>query len=183
MMVRRPEPAEAAEVAEVRETAGAASVLVRPALAGDREWVIRVLETRWGSAELVSRGRRHAADQLPAFVGEVSGARSGLATYWFDDDEAELVSLDALSPGNGIGSALLAAVIGAARDRGCRRLRVITTNDNLDAIRFYQRRGLRLVAVHTNAVDAARAIKPQIPDVGQFGIPLHDEIELAINLR
>jgi ribosomal protein S18 acetylase RimI-like enzyme len=159
------------------------SVLVRPADDGDRDWVIGVLETRWGSAELVSRGRRYAADELPTFVGEVAGARSGLATYCFDDDEAELVTLDALSQGNGIGSALLAAVIDAARDRDCRRLRVITTNDNLDAIRFYQRRGLRIVAVHSNAVDAARAIKPQIPDVGCFGIPLHDEIELAINLR
>ncbi len=160
-----------------------ASIFVRPAGDGDREWIARVLETRWGSAEIVSRGRRHGADRLPAFVAEVSGARNGLATYWLDDDEAELVSLDALQPRQGIGSALLAAVIDVAREHGCRRLRAITTNDNLDAIRFYQRRGLRLVAVHSNAVDAARAIKPQILDVGHFGIPLHDEIELATNLR
>lgn len=160
-----------------------ASVLVRPAGDGDREWMARVLETRWGSVEIVSRGRRHAADRLPAFLAEVSGARSGLATYWLDDDEAELVSLDALQPGEGIGTALLAATIDAAREHGCRRLRAITTNDNLEALRFYQRRGLRVVAVHSNAVDAARAIKSLIPDVGHFGIPLHDEIELATNLR
>ena len=158
------------------------AVLVRPADDRDRGWVRGVRETRWGSTELVSRGCRHVADQLPAFVAEVAGARSGLATYRLDDEEAELISLDALSTGRGSGSALRGAVIDAASERGCQRLRVITTNDNLDAIRFYQRRGLRLVAVHANAVDDARAIKPQLPKIGRFGIPLHDEIELAVNL-
>jgi len=159
------------------------AVLVRPADDRDREWVARLLETRWGSTKLVSRGRAHDAAGLPAFLAEESGARIGLATYRLDDDDAELISLDALTPGKGIGSALLAAVLDAASEHGCQRLRVITTNDNLDAIRFYQRRGLRLMTVHPNAVDDARAMKPQIPEVGHFGIPLCDEIELAVNLR
>jgi hypothetical protein len=56
---------------------------------------------------------------------------------------------------------------------------VITTNDNLDALRFYQRRGFRLAALHRGAVDDSRArLKPQIPPIGDHGIKLRDELEL-----
>jgi hypothetical protein len=57
-------------------------------------------------------------------------------------------------------------------------LRVTTTNDNLNALRFYQRRGFRMTEVRPGAVDRARSQKPSIPLVGEFGIPIHDEIDL-----
>jgi ribosomal protein S18 acetylase RimI-like enzyme len=93
-----------------------------------------------------------------------------------------LVTLDAFTEGQGIGSALLDAVTDEARRQGCRRLWLITTNDNLHALRFYQRRELRLVSVHRDAVDDARQLKPSIPLVGEYGIPLHDELELELPL-
>jgi hypothetical protein len=66
-----------------------------------------------------------------------------------------------------------------ARRQGCARLWVITTNDNVDALRFYQRRGFCLVEVHRGAVDRSRVtLKPEIPAAGACGIPLRDEIEL-----
>ena len=66
-----------------------------------------------------------------------------------------------------------------ARRQGYSRLWVITTNDNIDALRFYQRRGFCLVRVYRGAVDRSRAsLKPEIPAVGAYGIPLRDEIEL-----
>jgi len=80
--------------------------------------------------------------------------------------------------GQGAGTALLTAVEAAAAAAGCRRLWLITTNDNLDALRFYQRRGYRLAALYPGAVDEARRVKPTIPLVGNHGIPLHDELEL-----
>ena len=89
----------------------------------------------------------------------------GLATYCIEGDEFELVTIDAVVAERGAGSALLAAAKKVAAGEGCRRLWLITTNDNLDALRFYQRRGLRIAAVHRDAVDRARIIKPQIPAV------------------
>jgi hypothetical protein len=71
------------------------------------------------------------------------------------------------------------AVAANARQLRCHEIRLTTTNDNLDAIRFYQRRGLRLVALRPGAVDRARLEKPEIPRVGDYGIPLRDEIDLA----
>ena len=62
--------------------------------------------------------------------------------------------------------------------QGGGRLWLVTTNDNLDALRFYQRRGLRITAVAAGAVDEARKIKPGIPLLGDHGIAIRDEITL-----
>jgi ribosomal protein S18 acetylase RimI-like enzyme len=130
----------------------------------------------------VSRGRAHRADLLPAMVAKAGERLCGLATYRHDGGGAELVTLDAEPVGRGVGSALLTAVITDLRSQGCRRLWLITTNDNIDALRFYQSRGLRLVDVHIGAVDEARQIKRTIPMVGAHGIAIHDELELSIEL-
>jgi ribosomal protein S18 acetylase RimI-like enzyme len=57
-------------------------------------------------------------------------------------------------------------------------VRVTTTNDNLNALRFYQRRGFRIMGVHPGAVNEARRLKPSIPAIGAYGIPICDEIDL-----
>jgi GNAT superfamily N-acetyltransferase len=155
---------------------------LRPAGVGDRPWIERHLTQAWGSVTVVSRGVAHDAARLPALVAERGDEIVGLATYRLDDGDCELVSLDALRRGEGVGSALLARVGEEAARRGHRRLWLITTNDNLDAIRFYQRRGMRLVAVHRGAVDEARRVKPSIPLIGEHGIPIHDELEFELAL-
>jgi RimJ/RimL family protein N-acetyltransferase len=97
-------------------------------------------------------------------------------------DECQLVTLHAFVPFAGIGTRLIEAVRKAALDGGCRRLWLVTTNDNLDALRFYQRRGFSLVAVHRGLRDVARRLKPEIPVVGAYGIPIRDEVELEMLL-
>ena len=79
-------------------------------------------------------------------------------------------------------SAEIEAVKEVACKAGCRRLWLITTNDNLNALRFYQKRGFALVAVHRNALEISRKFKPEIPLIGADGIPLRDEIELEMIL-
>jgi DNA-3-methyladenine glycosylase I len=155
---------------------------VRALWEADRQWARRLLEQRWHSARIVTRGRVHQADELPAFVADGLVGRVGLVTYRLEDDQCEIVSLDSLAEGQGIGTALLAAVEQAARSASCRRLWLITTNDNLPALRFYQKRGFGLVAVHRNALDLSRRLKPEIPETGRDGIPLRDEIELEKDL-
>ncbi len=137
----------------------------------------------WGAETVVAHGVVYHAPDLPGFVAERDGERVGLLTYRIDGDACEVVTIDSTQPGGGIGTALLDAVAATARDAGCARLWLITTNDNLHALRFYQRRGFALVAVHRNAVAAARRLKPQIPLLGLDGIPLRDEIELELPLR
>jgi ribosomal protein S18 acetylase RimI-like enzyme len=96
-----------------------------------------------------------------------------------DGQQCEILTLHADEQWRGAGTALIEAAGQLARRQGCARLWVITTNDNVDALRFYQRRGFCLVRVHRGAVDRSRAmLKPEIPSVGAYGIPLRDEIEL-----
>ena len=118
----------------------------------------------------------------PALVAEAPGGHLlGMLTYVpsHDGRQCEILTLHADEQWRGAGTALIEAVGQLARQQGCTRLWVITTNDNVDALRFYQRRGFCLVAVHRGAVDRSRArLKPEIPAVGAYGIPLRDEIEL-----
>lgn len=90
--------------------------------------------------------------------------------------------MNSVRENQGVGTALLKAVESAARDAGCHFLRLVTTNDNLKAMKFYQRRGFVLYALHPDAVTQSRALKPEIPTTGNDGIPIRDEIELEFTL-
>ena len=84
--------------------------------------------------------------------------------------------------GAGVATSLLAHAEQVARGTGCRRLWLVTTNDNLSAIAFYQARGWRQVAIHRGAVAEARRLKPEIPEFGTSGLPKEDEIEFELTL-
>ena len=147
----------------------------------DRGWVARLLTEHWASPRIVSRGRVHDGARLPGFAAVRDGRPIGLATYWIDGGDCEIVTLNSLAERQGVGSALTDVVKDVARQAACRRLWLITTNDNVFALRFYQKRGFVLVAVHRGALEEARRrLKPEIPLVGLDGIPLRDEIELEI---
>jgi len=153
---------------------------IHPLKPSDRPWVSRFMIDRWGALTVVSRGRVHQPDELPGFVALQGDNPVGLATYRIEGDECELVTIDSLVEGMGIGTALIEAVRQAAE--GCRRLWLITTNDNTPALRFYQKRGFTLAALHRNALEQSRKLKPEIPLIGMDGIPIRDEIELEMLL-
>ena len=155
---------------------------IRPSNETDRDWAARLLEEHWHSTKIVTRGRIHDADELAGFIAVQEDKPVGLVTYRIDGDECEIVTMDSLVEGVGIGSALLDAVRNTAASDQCKRLWLITTNDNVAALRFYQKRGFSLVAVHRNALEQSRRLKPEIPLVGVDGIPLRDEIELELVL-
>ncbi len=155
---------------------------IRPLGDDDRDWVSRFVAERWGAETIVSRGRIHRPRNLPGFVAVEGDERVGLLSYHVAGGECEIVSLDSLRPASGVGTALIAAAERAARGADCRRLWLITTNDNLPTLRFYQRRGFPLVAIHRNAVEEARKLKPAIPLIGLDGIPIRDEVELELPL-
>ena len=91
---------------------------------------------------------------------------------------AELITLDAIRANQGVGTALIEALASRLRAEGVSMLRVTTTNDNLNALRFYQRRSFRLKALGPGGVDEGRRLKPSIPAVGEYGIPIRDQLEL-----
>lgn len=155
---------------------------IRPLTGADRAWVERFTTQHWGADLMVAHGERFYISRLPGFVAEADGAVAGLVTYAITNHQCEITSLDSLREGLGIGSALIEAVKAVALERDCGRLFLVTTNDNLAALRFYQRRGFVLAALRPGAVAESRKIKPEIPRIGDHGIPIRDELELEIRL-
>jgi GNAT superfamily N-acetyltransferase len=146
----------------------------------DQPWIEMILNERWGGrGVIVVHGETVDSRNLPALI---AGEQQGLATYQIrrtnDIVFAELMTLDAVTANQGVGTALIEALIKTLRAERVDFLRVTTTNDNLNALRFYQRRGFRITVVRPGAVDQARRIKPSIPTLGEYGIAIHDEIEL-----
>ncbi len=136
----------------------------------------------WGDEFVVAHGVIYYPDHLSGFVA-VSGIEwLGAVTYTFSENDCEIVSIDSLYERQGIGTALIEAVIKEVRAKKCRRVFLITTNDNLNALDFYQKRGFELVKIYRGAVNESRKLKPSIPMIGNDGIPLRDEIELEMLL-
>ena len=155
---------------------------VRPLGDSDRDWVERLIVERWGAPLVVGRGRSWNPVELPGFAALDDDRCVGLATYELDGDACELVTIDAVEEGRGVGTALFGAVVEAAREAGCKRVRLVTTNNNLRALAFYQKRGFRLVALVPGAVDESRRVKASIPKEDSTGLPIRDELHLEFLL-
>lgn len=138
---------------------------------------------QWSGDFVVSRGVVHRPEDVEGFVVEDGEFWDGLVTFKIANDECEVTSLDGLREGQGIGTRLLRKAIEEARARKCKRIFLVTTNDNLYALGFYQRRDFELVAIHRNALDETRKLKPDVSLIGQNRIPLRDEIELEMMLE
>lgn len=138
--------------------------------------------SNWGSCEMVTSNGVYNCKELDGFiVCNDKGEIRGLITYTEKDRVCEVISLDCLDEGKGIGSALLEAVEREVKGI-CNEIKLITTNDNMKALGFYQKRGYRLSRVMKDAVTEARKLKPDIPLIGNNGIPLFDELELVKEL-
>jgi len=156
---------------------------IRPIKDEDRKWVAKIIIKEWGSAEIVTRGRIHHADKLPGFIAEIKNEVIGLITYHIDKGQCQIVTLNSLIEKKGIGRALVGSVKNAASDAGCKRLWLITTNDNTYALRYYQKLGFRVMAYHIDAIEQSRKLKPEIAHIGMDSIPIRDEIELEMIIR
>jgi ribosomal protein S18 acetylase RimI-like enzyme len=159
------------------------TIAVRGIEDGDRERARELIRERWHDDIVVAHGVVFEPAALLGFVAvDGSGAIVGLVTYTVDAEACEIVTIDALTEGVGVGRALVAAVEDAARRVGCRRIELVTTNDNESALDFYRRLGFVVVEVRADAIEASRTLKPSIPLANDAGVPIRDEIALALEL-
>jgi len=157
-------------------------LLVRAIQASDRNWVAAFVKSHWGSEIVVAKGRIIRAAELDGFAAFKGKEPIGLLTYRIEGLDCEIATIDSTVEGAGVGTALINAVRKIAKAKGCKRLWLITTNDNLNALGFYQKRSFQIIAVRPNAVDEARKLKPQISLKAANGIPIRDELELELEL-
>jgi GNAT superfamily N-acetyltransferase len=137
----------------------------------------------WFSTQMSIRGEIIDCTKLDGFIVQENNIIIGLATYTFFGDVCEIISLDSKKENMGIGTAILKEIEKIGIENNCIKMRLITTNDNLRALQFYQKRGYCLTKLYPNAMDEVRKVKPNIPLIGENGIPLRDEIELEKQLK
>ena len=148
----------------------------------DRSQIDALILRQWFSLQMVVHGEAIDLGTADGWFAREDGAITGLITYRIADGKMEILSLDSFRENRGVGTALLDKAIVEAKNQGCPRILLITTNDNLPALRFYQKRGFDMVRLHRNALEQSRKIKPEIPLTGMDGIPLKHEIELEMTL-
>lgn len=148
-----------------------------------RDLVNQFLIDNWFSTDISIRGEIIDGTKLDGFLLQEDNTIIGLVTFTFFGDICEIVSLDSKKENIGIGTALLKEIEKIAIDNNCKKMRLITTNDNMRALQFYQKRGYGLTKLYPNAMEEVRKIKPDVPLIGENGIPLRDEIELEKQLN
>ncbi len=149
----------------------------------NKETVRQLFIDRWASDLIVTKGQKHYFVDLEGFVAIDNDKIVGVLTFKKSNTEVEIISLDSFMENIGIGTLLLNNVIDFAKQNAIKRLYLITTNDNLKALKFYQKRNWKITIIHKNAVIEARKIKPTIPMTGYYGIPLLHEIELEFEFN
>lgn len=146
----------------------------------NRNLVNAFIKQYWYTTTMIIRGKEIDMTKTEGFYFKESGDIIALITYIVYDNVLEITSLDSLRERQGIGSKLIETVIHEARKRKLQKIVLITTNDNINAIRFYQRRGFDMAHLYRNAMDISRKLKPEIPLVGENSIPLRHEIEFEL---
>ncbi len=148
-----------------------------------RDEVNRILLDEWHCPPSVSKGKVIDTTNLSGFICLENDKIVGVVTYDISEYECEIVTLNSFVENKGIGTALINNVINVAKAQNCKRLWLITTNDDISAIRFYQKKNFDLIAIHINSMDISRKLKPSIPLIGRDNIPIKHEIEFEIRFN
>ncbi len=142
----------------------------------DLNWAKEIFKRYWGSSIVVSRGNKYDINDLQGRVAVNNTGKIGLLTYVINDGECEVLTLYAMIRQSGVGTALIKDIEKKARRAGCNSIVLETTNDNLEAIKFYRKRGFGSMVIYPGGMKEARKLKPEIPLTGNYGIPIEDEI-------
>lgn len=148
-----------------------------------RDIVNQILRDEWHCPPSISRGKLIDTTILPGFLFIENEVIKGVITYNIEDEECEIVTINSFEENKGIGTALINEILDIAQRTDCKRLWLITTNDDINAIRFYQKKGFDLKAAHINAMENSRKLKPSIPLIGMDNIPIKHELEFEIILK
>jgi len=148
----------------------------------DQAFIAEIMQENWGDETVVAHGELFHPTSLDGIKAVMEGKIVGFLHYRARGDEWEILTLISLQQDQGIGSALVEKVESIARENQCKQISLVTTNDNLNALGFYQRRGFHLAALFPNQIAVSRKLKPAIPEIGDNNILIRDEIKLEKDL-
>jgi len=158
-------------------------IVYRKITPGDKERIDSLIADRWGGNFIVVHDTIYYPSALEGFIALNGTDSAGLITYKIESSLCEIVTLDSFIENKGVGSELISLALKDAKTKKCNTLWLITTNDNIHAIEFYQKRGFQLTEVFPYAVNEARKLKPSIPKVAQNKIPIRDELKFSYIIK
>ncbi len=149
----------------------------------DKTVLARFLTQKWGHDGVVVMGKVWGSKDLNSIAAyDENEQLLAVAGWTVKGDTLLLASIDSIFERNGVASVLIDAIVEHAKSLNAKRVRAVVTNDNFEAMRFYQRRNFRFTALYVNAADAYRAIFQDTPKTGYYGIPIRDTLELELIL-
>jgi RimJ/RimL family protein N-acetyltransferase len=145
-----------------------------------RELVI----AEWGDDAIIIGCKANRTEDMKLIAAtRADGEVLGVGYYNMLPQTAQIGAIIVTGPeGAGVGSALFDAVVDEARAVNAKKLRAVVTNDNFEAMRFYQKKGMRFVSLFPGIGEAFRAYRPGLRPMGRHGIPCRDIIELEMDL-
>jgi N-acetylglutamate synthase-like GNAT family acetyltransferase len=146
----------------------------------DNTIISKLIKENWGSEKIVTKGKIYDANILDGIIASIGEDILGIGLYIINNKECEIIVLQSFKENIGIGTNIINSIKEKAKNNNCKRLWLITTNDNIEAIKYYQRRGFIISNIYINSIEDARKLKPQIPKIGNYNIPIRDEIEFEI---
>lgn len=149
----------------------------------DQKWIIQYITKHWGNEKVVVHNKIYVPHKLNGYIAKQDNNLIGLVTYFIENERIEIVSLNSDKENIGVGTALVQEVINLAKGKKLISVWLVTTNDNLNAITFYTKRGFRLTEVTLNAVEKSRKLKPEIPYIGDYGIQIKDELKFELIIK
>ena len=148
----------------------------------DEKELTELITRSWSSDKILSRGKLYRVNDLDGIITYDNGKIIGMGLYYIKDKHCEIVLLETYKRNEGIGTKIIEKIKEAATAMRCSKIWLVTSNDNIDAIKFYQKRGFYISNFYQNAIEESRKLKPEIPLLGEYGIPIKDEIEFEIKM-
>jgi ribosomal protein S18 acetylase RimI-like enzyme len=157
-------------------------IKIEKILEEDKKEVLEIVKLLWGDEIIVAHGEVFHPSNLSGLLAKDGNQLLGILHFQIRGKECEILTLASLKKNQGVGSALLAEIERIAKCNGCCLLTLVTTNDNLNALGFYQKRGFYITALFPNQITQSRQYKSSIPEIGDHGIPIRDELRLEKSL-
>ena len=154
------------------------SIFLREIKSTDQEWIKKISLDLWNSVEVVSQHKIYYTDKLSGILAIYQDTRAGLLLYSIDQPTLNIISLNTLYENIGIGSKLIERIEKIGIKKRLKKVRITTTNDNIDALRFYQAKGFQIINVNVDIMKKYRKLKPGLPKLGFYNIEIRDEFVL-----
>lgn len=158
------------------------SVIIRPTSNADKSWMRAEIKNWWGNEMIVICGERFFSAEMAGFIAEIAHEKVGLILLRYDGTLCKIMSLTTASEKPGVGTQMIEHAAKNAKTNGILQMIVVTTNDNITVLRIYQQFGFEIREWRKGAVEKSHEIKPKIPLIGNYRIPIRDEIELEMTL-